>query len=214
MTRSRTLLATLLVALASIVAAVLAAGAGGSDGRDTARIAASSGDLAAAGVVAPAHGTAGYCGISWGSLTRSGGDPTLYTGNLTGIRAGRHDCYDRLVLDLGTHATADLAWRVRYAPVHAEGSGERIPLRGAADLEIGLAARADDGHVVTFDPRDPTEVVDVRGFTAFRQVAYGGSFEARTTVGLGVRARLPFRAFTVDGPGEGARLVVDVAHRW
>jgi hypothetical protein len=29
-----------------------------------------------------------------------------------------------------------------------------------------------------------------------------------------VRARLPFRVLTLDGPGAGTRLVIDVAHRW
>jgi len=29
-----------------------------------------------------------------------------------------------------------------------------------------------------------------------------------------VRARLPFRVLTLDGPGSGSRLVVDVAHYW
>lgn len=52
------------------------------------------------------------------------------------------------------------------------------------------------------------------GYRTFRQVAYAGSFEATTTVGLGVRARLPFRVFVLAGPGTGARLVIDVAHRW
>ncbi len=41
-----------------------------------------------------------------------------------------------------------------------------------------------------------------------------GTFEGYTTVGLGVRARLPFRVFELAGPGTGSRLVVDVAHRW
>ena len=39
-----------------------------------------------------------------------------------------------------------------------------------------------------------------------------GSFEGQTTIGLGVRARLPFRVFVLAGPGSGSRLVVDVAH--
>ena len=38
--------------------------------------------------------------------------------------------------------------------------------------------------------------------------------ESQATIGLGVRARLPFRVFTLTGPGSGSRLVVDVAHRW
>jgi hypothetical protein len=35
-----------------------------------------------------------------------------------------------------------------------------------------------------------------------------------TKIGLGVRARLPFRVFALAGPGGGSRLVIDVAHRW
>jgi hypothetical protein len=45
-------------------------------------------------------------------------------------------------------------------------------------------------------------------------VASAGSFEGYTSLGLGVRARLPFQVFTLDGPGSGSRLVVDVAHFW
>ena len=52
------------------------------------------------------------------------------------------------------------------------------------------------------------------GYSTFRQVAWAGSFEGQTTVGLGVRARLPFRVFALTGPGTGSRLVIDVAHRW
>lgn len=43
---------------------------------------------------------------------------------------------------------------------------------------------------------------------------WAGTFEGYTSLGLGVRARLPFRVFALDGPGDGSRLVVDVAHRW
>jgi hypothetical protein len=45
-------------------------------------------------------------------------------------------------------------------------------------------------------------------------LASAGSFEGQTTIGLGVRARLPFRVFTLDGPGNGSRIVIDVAHHW
>jgi len=56
---------------------------------------------------------------------------------------------------------------------------------------------------------NPAELVDVSGFQTFRQVAWAGSFEGTTTVGLGVRARLPFRVFSLSD-----RIVVDVAHFW
>lgn len=47
------------------------------------------------------------------------------------------------------------------------------------------------------------------GHSTFRQVAWTGSLEGYTTIGLGVRARLPFRVFRLDN-----HLVIDVAHRW
>ena len=50
-----------------------------------------------------------------------------------------------------------------------------------------------------------TNVVNVTGFRTFRQVAWGGSFEGSTTLGLGVRARLPFRVTVLDG----ADLLID-----
>ncbi len=46
------------------------------------------------------------------------------------------------------------------------------------------------------------------------RLLFMGTFEGQTQVALGVRGRLPFRAFVLDGPGDGARLVIDVAHKW
>ena len=66
----------------------------------------------------------------------------------------------------------------------------------------------------SYQPADRFHAVNVTGFQTFRQVFYGGSFEGVTTAGLGVRARLPFRVFLLAGPGNGSRLVIDVAHRW
>ena len=61
----------------------------------------------------------------------------------------------------------------------------------------------------------PPAMPDVSGFTTFRQVVWAGSFEGQSTVGLGVRARLPFRVFTPnDTATRTSRLVIDVAHRW
>jgi hypothetical protein len=56
--------------------------------------------------------------------------------------------------------------------------------------------------------------VNVTGYRTLRQVAHAGTFEGQTTIGVGVRARLPFRTFTLAGPGRGSRLVIDIAHRW
>jgi hypothetical protein len=94
-------------------------------------------------------------------------------------------------------------------------SGRPIALAGGADLSIVVHARATDGNGrPTYRPANATQAVNVAGFSTFRQVVFDGTFEGQTQIGLGVRARLPFRVFSLAGPGAGSRLVVDVAHRW
>jgi hypothetical protein len=133
-------------------------------------------------------------GITWGSLPKADGFvayvPQVYTegkgdvltlrgsaklkvvvmGEVQGVRTGRHECYDRLVIDRAPNAQ--------------------------------------------FTARPGQEIANLADYSTFREVAYGGSFEGYTTIGLGVRARLPMRVFTLPGPGNGDRFVVDVAHHW
>jgi hypothetical protein len=161
---------------------------------------------------AVAAGTATpYCGIRWGSLPKEA-EP-LTPGPVAGARAGRHECYDRLVIDLKSQAPG---YSVSYVPrVTQDGSGDVVPVRGGAKLQISVHAPAYDSNTgrETFPSGNP-ELVRVVGFQTFRQVAGAGSFEGYTTIGLGVRERLPFRVFTLAGPGDGSRLVIDVAHHW
>jgi hypothetical protein len=90
-----------------------------------------------------------------------------------------------------------------------------VPTRGGARLQVVVKAPAyDNNGQSTYTPADKAELSNVSGYQTFRQVVWAGSFEGQTTIGLGVRARLPFRVFTLDGPGAGSRLVVDVAHYW
>lgn len=169
--------------------------------------------LATAGSGLSGASAATACPQGWGSLAE--GTPAMSRATVEDVRAGRHSCFDRLVVDLSGPARG--AYDVRYVPaVHAEGSGSLVPLRGAADLQIVVRAPAYDSETgaATYRPADRRDLVDVRGARTFRQVAWAGSFEGQTTVGLGVRARLPFRVMVLDGPATGSRLVVDVAHRW
>ena len=162
-------------------------------------------------VPASPAGAAPYCGIRWGSLPKAVGDLSVAT--VTDVRTGRHTCYDRLVVDVA----GDVAgYTVAYVPqVVQDGSGIPIPTRGGAALQITVNDPAYDANgSATYSPADPRELRDVTGYRTFRQVVWAGSFEGYTTLGLGVRARLPFRVFVLDGPGTSSRVVVDVAHRW
>jgi hypothetical protein len=168
---------------------------------------------------APPTAAAASCASPWGSLPEHGADHTSAT--VRNLRAGRHACFDRLVIDLGP-ARSGLPGRqgegfaVRYVDqVREARTGRPVALAGGARLEIIVHARAlTDADVATYRPADPARAAAVGGFTTFRQVAFVGTQEAQTQIGLGVRARLPFRVFVLPGPGSGSRLVIDVAHRW
>lgn len=162
--------------------------------------------------VSAAQAAGPYCGIRWGSLPKS--VPTMsMDAHLTNVRTGRHACFDRMVVDV----RGDIrGYDVHYVrQVYQEGSGFVVPLRGGAKLAVVARVPAyDENGRATYRPANPRELSNVTGYRTFRQLAWAGTFEGQSTIGLGVRARLPFRAFIVDGPGNGSRLVVDVAHRW
>jgi len=185
----------------------------------TGLIAAVALSLVPAAVSSSASAAAPYCGITWGSRTKQDNDHT--TARITNLRAGRHECFDRLVVDLGVPISGlsgpqDEGFNVYYVDSFVDDpSGEPVPLAGGAFIEIIVNAAAhDDNFNPTYRPADRDRAVNVDGFSTFRQVAFRGTHEGLTQIGLGVRARLPFRVFVLDGPGGGSRVVIDVAHRW
>jgi len=161
---------------------------------------------AAAGTPAAARSS---CGASFtrGAKTHT----STKSRPLIDVRAGRHACYDRLVLEFRGPVNG---YNIRYVKrVHQDGSGEPLPLAGTAALQVTVTAPAYDSKGdPTYTPADPAHVVSVKGFRSFRQVAWAGSYEGYTTLGVGVRRSLPFRVFVLAGPGRHSRIVVDVAH--
>ncbi|MEU9733949.1 hypothetical protein [Streptomyces sp. NPDC048002] len=165
---------------------------------------------AATASAATAQATA--CPTGWGSLPEV--RPTATTEPLRDIRSGRHACYDRLVVDVPGAGRSGLGYSVRYVErLYQDGSGRPIPVGGGAVLEVRVAAPAYDHE--TGAPTYPGRVgrplpgVDLAGYRTFRDTRFGGSFEGETLVGLGVRARLPFRVQVLTD-----RIVLDVAHNW
>src|SRR4051812_28809508 len=73
-----------------------------------------------------AVGAASSCAVIWGSLAKV--DQHTSLAHLRNIRAGQHDCYDRLVFDIDGPARG---YAVRYVPAVATiGSGGTVALRG------------------------------------------------------------------------------------
>lgn len=200
-------------ALTLSAAALLAAATTAAGMIDTAASASTIGPTAAMTVTSP------WCGITWGSLekilpgTFGPGTPTG-TPSVTGVRSGRHTCYDRLVVDVRGHSPGVSVGYVNV--VRSEGSGEPVSLAGGALISVVVHAPSTDTDTgaPTYVPADASDLTAVAGDETFRQVAWAGSYEGTTSIGLGVRARLPFRVFTLAGPGDGSRVVIDVAHHW
>ena len=170
------------------------------------------GDACSCSASASSATAAPFCGIVWGSLAKSAsraGDPTI-----TNARAGQHGCFDRLVIDFrgkGANAT------VRYvSQVLDQGRGAPIPPAAAP------RSRSWSGVGRSTSKRVPSPITSATPASWSTRPASAPSvrsrgaapFEGYTTFALGVRARLPFQVFTLDGPGSGSRLVIDVAHLW
>jgi hypothetical protein len=171
--------------------------------------------LVLTGVPAARAATAPYCGITWGSLAKS--TPEMTGAPIVGARVGRHDCWDRLVIDLSGMPAP--GYYVRYTDVFRDVGGNQRWVSGGAILTVTVRAPAYNSNGVTVPWTAGQHIVSPSQFTAggfrtFRDLVYGGTYEGQTQFGLGVRARLPFRVFKLDGPGGGSRLVVDVAHQW
>ncbi|MEV1333009.1 hypothetical protein AB0J20_25950 [Micromonospora costi] len=190
--RIRSALAALAVLLAG-----LAAGAGTGTAAITTRAAATGSP---------------YCGITWGSGTKEAG--TLRTDPLVEVRTGRHECYDRVVFEFAGPVNG---YAVTYGETWTEGEGLALSPYTAGDalLRVSLRAPAYDGeHAATVPYRAGEHAATVLRYQTLRDVVFGGSFEGCTTFAVGVRARLPFRVFVLDGPGAHSRIVLDVAHQW
>jgi hypothetical protein len=122
---------------------------------------------------------------------------------LVAVRAGRHAGFDRVVFEFRgpIPATRQVRWVDQLVQ---DGSGEPVPVAGGADLEVvfqGANAHDDRGRP-TVSPRRFSP-----GFTALKEVAQVGDFEAVVGYGLGVDRKRPLEVSTLSGP---SRLVVDI----
>jgi len=152
------------------------------------------------------------CGIYWGSQPKPG-SVAPSSAIVQDVRTGQHTCYDRLVIDVQGGPVG--RWTASYA--ESEPNCYKCwYARGGANLNVVLgnpAVPSPDGlHSTAVDDwYEAIDVTDYRTFRHVREVDFGpdGVFYA-----LGVRAHLPFRIFTLDGPGPDSRLVIDVAHKW
>ncbi|MBL1102425.1 AMIN-like domain-containing (lipo)protein [Streptomyces coffeae] len=156
---------------------------------------------------------AAACATGWGSGVKSA-QPAAHK-PLKNIKTSRHACFDRMVFDIkGGTAASKTGYRVGYVDhLYQDGSGDEIPVGGGAVLEVRVAAPSYDPQTGAESypgrARKPLPGVNLTGYKTFKDTRFGSSFEGDTQVGLGVRAKLPFRVFQ-----SGGQVIVDVAHSW
>ena len=130
--------------------------------------------------------------------------PAVGSPTLAELRAGRHARFDRVVFQLDGPIPS--YYSVRYRPqVHLDGSGDPLPLRGTAFLEVVVRATTHDQ-----DGRPLLTPTRLRpDFPALREVNAPASFEGQTTAGIGLVHRVGFRVLELANP---TRIVIDLAH--
>ena len=134
------------------------------------------------------------------------GDGTVPRAQLTDVRVGTHDGYDRIVFQYAD-GVPELDIAQATPPLLADASGMELDVDGNAFLRVvmhGGTKQTDAGGSSYAGSTDFTP-----GFAQLAELREGGDFEAVNTWYAGLNANGCVRAFTLSNP---SRIVVDVQH--
>lgn len=125
---------------------------------------------------------------------------------LTDVRVGHHDGFDRVVLEL--RGPGRPGWSVRYVDrPRGDGSGELVPVAGDSFLDVYASGTTYDPDDLAYDVEDRRHV-PVPGGGPVRDVYVLGTFEGYTQVIVGVDGpAVPYRVYRLADP---PRVVVDL----
>jgi hypothetical protein len=135
-------------------------------------------------------------------------DQTVARANITDVRVGTHDGYDRVVFEFAGGLPEASIERAEPPFTH-DASGEPIEVEGESFLRLilrGGTKQQDDGTssydgATEFEPNAHTLL----------HIIEGGDFEAQSTWYFGLTEEECVRVLTLIDDG-GARLVIDVEH--
>ncbi len=132
------------------------------------------------------------------------------TALLNGVRAAPHAGFDRVVFQFRNTLPG---YDVRYVPrpVHEDGSGRLVPVKGAAVARIRMENALDADLTKSTAPRTYTGPLRFSpGTPEVAELARSGGFEGILTWVAGVHGRDGFRVTTLAAP---PRLIVDFPYR-
>ncbi len=125
---------------------------------------------------------------------------------VTDVRTGRHDGFDRVVLE--ADGTGMPGWDVRYVDVaSSQGTGEPVEVAGEAVLQVTVtgAGYPYDTGVEEYAGPDP---LPGQGTATVTEVVFDATYEGTTVAFVGTRTQAPFRVYLLQDP---VRVVVEVA---
>jgi hypothetical protein len=133
-------------------------------------------------------------------------DPTVAIANITDVRFGTHDGYDRVVFEF-QQGTPELTLDRATPPFTQDASGEPIAVDGERFVRLTMrgGTRQTDEGTSSFD--GPTDFDP--GLPALVDLVQGGDFERQSTWYLGLASDACVRVALLDAP---PRLVIDVEH--
>jgi hypothetical protein len=133
-------------------------------------------------------------------------DQTIARANITDVRIGTHDGYDRVVFEF-TGGLPEASLERAEPPFTHDASGEPIDVAGESFLRLimrGGTKQQEDG---TSSYEGPTDFDP--GHPALIDLVEGGDFEAQSTWYFGLDAESCVRVLTLDGE---PRIVIDIEH--
>ena len=131
---------------------------------------------------------------------------TTERAQITDVRVGTHDGYDRVVFEFAA-GIPDAMIEGVLPPFYADPSGLELAVSGTAFLKVtmhGATKVLPEGGVTYSGPTNFEP-----GFDRLMQLIEGGDFEAVSTWYLGLDGAGCYRVLTLAGPN---RLVIDIAH--
>jgi hypothetical protein len=125
---------------------------------------------------------------------------------VTDVRVGRHDGFDRVVLEVDGRGTP--GWDVRYVGTAVEqGRGQEIEVEGDAILQVTLTGTGYPADTGVEEYPGPDRIA-VAATEAVTEVVFDSTFEGQTVTFVGVDGEAPFRVYLLENP---VRVVLEVA---
>jgi len=135
-------------------------------------------------------------------------DATIAHANITDVRTGTHDGYDRVVFEFAD-GLPEASLERAEPPFTQDASGLPIEVQGESFLRLILRGGTKQTLEGTTSYDGPTEFET--GYPALVHLIEGGDFEAQSTWYFGLAAESCVRVLTLTDDGT-ARLVIDIEH--